>query len=418
MNINRNKIIPGKKSKETFKLIKIKANKFFLNHKWQFYLFIRYKKYLKDIIILSFFVLNYYLYYLSLEKCLDGFDICGEKVKWILKKLIQAFSSYFLLAILFELMIFKLISYFHLFHIIIIYSFFYNYSHGLDFHDHGYFNFFGCISIIFLILLALLPFNGLLFFIKKKKKIYIFIYIGILFVILIFYFYLADSYMNCNDWPKGLNNTLIENDKNIHGCQIKFPKFCSYKLGKYIFDLTKWRHLECYNNKENTKKKLLEFSKNPFINENTTKIGFPLVNKAPEVLLNFMEHNNTLLKYIKENLVDMNNESLVKKICKENTPEIIVDYTHNPYGEIIINLNFNKTLSKERKLLEKNSFPFAKNIIILYIDSISRAYSIRQLKKTLKFFEKFISYIGGHNKKFPSENFHSFQFLKYHSFNG
>ena len=75
-------------------------------------------------------------------------------------------------------------------------------------------------------------------------------------------------------------------------------------------------------------------------------------------------------------------------------------------------------MSRERKTLEKNSFPYAKNIIILYIDSISRAYSIRQLKKTLKFFEKFISYKGGHHKKYPSENFHSFQFLKYHSFKG
>ena len=53
-----------------------------------------------------------------------------------------------------------------------------------------------------------------------------------------------------------------------------------------------------------------------------------------------MEHNNTLVKYIQENLVDMNNESLVKEIYKQNLPEIIVDYTNNPYGEIKINLNF------------------------------------------------------------------------------
>ena len=42
---------------------------------------------------------------------------------------------------------------------------------------------------------------------------------------------------------------------------------------------------------------------------------------------------------------------------------------------------------------------------------------MRSLKKTLKFFEKFISYKGAHNSDFPSENFHSFQFFKYHSFN-
>ena len=82
---------------------------------------------------------------------------------------------------------------------------------------------------------------------------------------------------------------------------------------------------------------------------------------------------------------------------------------------MIINLNFNKSLSEERKKLEQSINPYSNNILILYLDSVSRAYSVRQLKKTLKFFEKFISYKGNKNPKFPSENFHSFQFFKYHS---
>ena len=80
----------------------------------------------------------------------------------------------------------------------------------------------------------------------------------------------------------------------------------------------------------------------------------------------------------------MDNTQLVEKIYKENKPELIVNYENNPYGEIIIDLKFNKTLSEERKKLENNaSIPYAKNIIILYIDSVSRAYSMRQLKKTM-----------------------------------
>ena len=47
---------------------------------------------------------------------------------------------------------------------------------------------------------------------------------------------------------------------------------------------------------------------------------------------------------------------------------------------------------------------------------MSRSNSIRQLKKTLKFFEKFISYKGGFNEKYPNENYHSFQFFKYYAF--
>ena len=373
-----------------------------------------------NIIIILLFFFSYYFYYLSLEKCLKGFDLCGENYRWILKKLTQAVISYLMTSLIFELMILNKISIYHLFHIIIVYSFFYYYSHGLDFHDHGYFNFYGGITIVSLALLALLPFNGLVFLIKKKNKIYISIYIGFLIIILIIYLYIAKSYMNCNDWGKGLNNTNIDNNIKIHGCRIVFPEFCPYKLGKYVFDLTKWKRLECNKNKENTKKKLLKFTEKPYINISTKRIGFPLVNKNPELFVNFFELKNLLLKYIKQNLVDMDNKLLVEKIYKENKPEIIVDYTKNPYGEIIIDLKFNKTLSEERKKLENNAKikPYAKNIILLYIDSVSRAYSIRQLKKTLKFIEQFMPYKGKYNKKFKSENFHSFQFLKYHSFKG
>ena len=197
---------------------------------------------------------------------------------------------------------------------------------------------------------------------------------------------------------------------------LNYPIFCPYKLGKYIFDFTRWKNIKCGENNKDTKKVLLKFSKFSYINKHTKKIGFPLINKSPELLLNFNERNNFMLKFVKENLVDMDNKKLVNKIYKKNMPEYIVDYTKNHFGEIKIILNYNETLSKERKKLEKNSSPYSKNIIILFIDSVSRAYSIRQLKKTLKFFEKFMTFNGGYNKKFPSEKFHSFQFFKYISF--
>ena len=56
-----------------------------------------------------------------------------------------------------------------------------------------------------------------------------------------------------------------------------------------------------------------------------------------------------------------------------------------------INLYFNKNLSKQRKKLEMKSIPYSSNILVLFFDSVSRANSIRQLKKTLKFFEQFMS---------------------------
>ena len=220
--------------------------------------------------------------------------------------------------------------------------------------------------------------------------------------------------MNCNDWSKGLNNTYIENNKNIHGCYINQPKFCYYKIGKYFLDFTKIKNYHCHNNKENTKKMLLHYSTSKYVNKNTKRFGFPLLNKNSELFISY--NSSKLRNYIKKNLLDMDNKKLINKI--NNKPEIIVDYTNNPFGKIIINIKYNKTLSEERKKKEVNTSPYSKNIILLFIDSVSRAYSIRQLKKTLKFFEKFMKYKGDFNKKYPTINFHSFQFFKYHAFYG
>ena len=118
--------------------------------------------------------------------------------------------------------------------------------------------------------------------------------------------------------------------------------------------------------------------------------------------------NFFLTNYTRLNLLDMD-----KQIPPEfPKPEYIVDFSKDPLGELIINLNFNETLSKERKKYEVNSTPYSDNILVLFMDSVSRVNAMRKLKKTLNFFEQFISYKGGHNQKYPKENFHSFQFFK------
>ena len=122
----------------------------------------------------------------------------------------------------------------------------------------------------------------------------------------------------------------------------------------------------------------------------------------------------TYRNYFYKNIIDMNNLTLIN-LLNGKKPEISVDFSKNKNGNLHINLTFNETLSAERKRLEKNVVPLANNILILFIDSVSRANSLRQLKKTLKFFEKFMPFKGEKNFKFPEENYHSFQFFKYHS---
>lgn len=78
----------------------------------------------------------------------------------------------------------------------------------------------------------------------------------------------------------------------------------------------------------------------------------------------------------------MDNKNLLNKE-NVNIPEIITDFSKNKYGELIINVNYNNTLSKERKKLESNTKPYSDNIMILYFDSVSRSNGLRQLKKLL-----------------------------------
>ena len=80
-----------------------------------------YKKYFKNAFISLIFFLMYLLFFLSLEKCTEGAEICSVKFGWIRKKLKEEIFSVILFEMIFQLMIYKIISKKHLIHIIIIF---------------------------------------------------------------------------------------------------------------------------------------------------------------------------------------------------------------------------------------------------------------------------------------------------------
>ena len=297
----------------------------------------------------------------------------------------------------------------HIFHFLICFYIFYSLSHGYSFEDHGLLNFIGFLSILSLIIiigLILKGFISLTIFIYKAHNFKKFSYV----IILSFFYYDIIDPINCSDWGKGLNDTSIENDLKIYGCQIKYPKSCPYKILKYVQDLTKFYHINCSVSHLNNKDIIFENSQSPFILNNSKKIGFPLTNK--DIIGRLDGKDDTMLtKYVLDNLFDIENNTQ-----NISDYELILDFSKNDLGEYIIDLKYNNTLSKERKLLENKITPYSENIMILFIDSVSRGNSIRQLTKTLNFFEKFMPYNGGFNPEYPEEKFHSFQFFKYHSF--
>ena len=342
------------------------------------------KKLLINIFALILFTISYHYYYLSLEKCLEGIHLCSKKWNWIIAKIKQLIIS-----------------------VIIIFTYFYKYSHSSFYYDHGAFNLIFFFFLTFLFMLFLLIIQLIMCISKTRGK-----YKLLLSILLLFYYNLLVNPTNCDDWPKGLNNTYIENNNKKYGCKIVFPKNCYYKILQFTQDISRLYMNSCSNKDKSAKQRILKSSKSSHVNKNTMKFGFPLtINKVGRI---DDGEDRIIKRYTFKNLLDMD-KPLPSGFKK---PEYIVDFSKDPYGELIINLNFNNELSKKRKKLEQKTNPYSDNILILYIDSISRANSMRKLKKTVKFFEKFISYKGGYNEKYPNENFHSFQFFKYHSFKG
>ena len=253
-----------------------------------------------NLIGLILFVASYYFYYLSLEKCFEGEDECSKKLEWIKPKIIQLIISVVIIIVLLILIIYSILSKLHLFHFITTFICFYRFSHSSYFHDHGAFNLIGLFVVIFLSLLSLLILK-LIFTLLKNKYKYKFIQI----IILLFLYNAQTNPTNCNDWPKGLNSTYIENNVTKYRCQIVFPKNCHYKIISFTQDLSLLSHTSCSNKKKNARKNILEFSKSSYISKNATKFGFPLTNNEEGQKDGI---DDTILKeYTRHNLIDMDN---------------------------------------------------------------------------------------------------------------
>jgi hypothetical protein len=189
---------------------------------------IKKKRNYKYLIFFSFF-LSYFFFFLSLEKCYDGEDICCTYNDWMKKKVVEESISIVITLVLFQLIILKIVSRLHFIHFAIIYYLFYKYSYGITFDNHGKFN----INFFFIIIIpVLLIINIIKYVLTIRNKKLIFIYI-LFFIILISELFF-NSFLGCNDWTKGLNNTFLDNNEELNGCKFRIPKSCPYKVGKYI----------------------------------------------------------------------------------------------------------------------------------------------------------------------------------------
>jgi hypothetical protein len=119
--------------------------------------------------ILSIF--SYLIYFLSLEKCLDGEELCGNNMKWIYTKVFEIILSCEIVAFLIIKILFYKSSKLHFLHLILIFYLLYLYSHGFYFFNHGKYNMILFLVLLFLNLIIILLFKAIIYVFRIKNKI-------------------------------------------------------------------------------------------------------------------------------------------------------------------------------------------------------------------------------------------------------
>ena len=370
-----------------------------------------------NIIAFIFLIIAKHLYIKSLKGCKGDEFICviNNNLTYILDDIYYCtLSALYFLGFLFFFH-FQLCSSLQIIiFLLIIFQLIYK-DRGDSFLHHGMMNIISLLILIFFGEIIILILKLILINIKKKKYANSFLILLILaYIYLAIYINNKDKYY-CKDWDKSLNNTYINNNKSIYSCSVNIPKEkCLIDIFSPVLDISSLLNINCSNrkNEEQTYLKKISNLKN---DKNIQKIGFPItIGDNEEIKGEPSMYGGILLKYVKNNLINLDNKTQLNDLHPNKKPEVYVDFTNNPFGELKININYNQLLSEERKSLEKNNN--SSNILFLFLDNLSRVHFYRHYKKTKMFLKTFLSYEGFSTKENPEQKYHAFEFLKYHKF--
>ena len=343
-------------------------------------------------ICLKLNIIGIILYIISLYRCNGGqenYCVSGFVKIFIFLAILDCIDA-LLVSITIIFIILKKIKVYHLYYLIPIYTLLYIYDHGDDFNRHGSFSI--MIFLVFLIFFVLLI-SFIIFILRLiTNRSFFKILIVIFMIILPFqYFNYVTKVSSCDFWDEGLNFTKLKNNPNLK-CIFITPSNCKMQYFYGRLDISKIIKVPDFNKKSIAVQYLSKELKK------SNYLGYPYTNRIPvkNVFDNFFFHN-----FVPENMINME----TFQDTKENPrPEITVKFNEKGIGKIDIKLQKNETLSLERKKLENPNSKY-KNILIIYIDAISRQKFLLSLKKVSQFIEKFMT--------LKEKNFSSYQFFKY-----
>lgn len=354
----------------------------------------------KKIFIIN--IISFFFYIISLIGCEKGEEnacVTDFIVEFVLEGVIVIING-LIISINICLIYSKIIKVYHIFYIVLYYSIICSITFDFTLLNHGGYNFFFLIFFI-LLFLFLEVVIYILYLIYKKKKIYFFITASILILFPIFIDLLLTINYDCKDFLMAMNGTKLINLEDA-GCNFTKPPNCRMDFYYPFFNFSKLIKFD-FGSKSN----FLMDKRNKEELKNSNKFGIPRISHFGREI-NFFD-KDFLMSYVQNNTIDMEKEYIFNDTFLK--PEIEIWFDEKKKGTVHINVTKNESLIKERKKLENKNSLF-ENVLILYIDAVSRNRFKSALPKTAKFIEQFMKY---NNEDAEKRKYKSFQFLKYHT---
>ena len=375
------------------------------------------KKYKKDIILSIINISGIIIYAFSLRGCEGDPTECTIKRGFIFYITIGILTiiSCLLISTYLAFAIYTCSSFYHLIYLIPIYIFFFTQFTGTDAVDHGTYNSIGFIFFLFVLVPLVIFILKIIKLIREKE----YRKLAIIFIIIAIIIFLYNTIPNfsCENWDRGLNNTFIDNDLNKYACKIVTPRKnkCMIDSLDGVFDFSKIFRPSCSAKGilKNEKKIFLKNIGTLYNNESKLNhFGYPITARDKFS----MEDKGLLKEYMhyvnKETIkMDLFDE---KHYPNEPKPEVELFFDENNYGHIKMNVIFNETLSRERNEIAKTKKTLYDNVLIIYIDAISRNQFKRKLGKLANLIEPYMKY----EKNYEKKKFSAFQFMKYNTVKG
>ena len=372
----------------------------------------------KDLILFTMIIISIILYKIGLMPCEKDPSECTIKHGIIFYIKIGVFTilSAILYGIFIVITLYKCKHFLHYIYSLPVFFHFITTYQGADTIDHGLYNSIGWIFSQILLIPIFLFTVSIMNLIAKKKYVRIGIIFSVILLIIIIYNNLPG--FSCDFWEYGLNNTKINNDRNIYPCHILIPgkNKCYLKKFEGVFDLSKIFRPSC------SADKIIKNEKKVFINSLDKKFfgisklnhfGYPITTVPGRYGFNSTKDLQEFQDLINHNIIkmDLYNEH---NYPDQPYPEVEVFFDENNYGNIKINVTRNETLSRQRKKIAANKSSLYNNVLIIYLDALSRNLFLRKIHRLAKYIEPFMLY----NLNETQKPFTSFQFFKYNTLKG